>query len=646
MINPRRGLILGLLALVLLAFAGVHAYVFIKQLAIQLPPYEPVEVIHLPEQNWTPDERQWFYHETQGGAFELPLEYSWLKALEQPRIPFSIFGEVPKFMDRDYISRFGFLPDTVQAFNPNNVGIQWAVIPGRHQTEINALNNADRLPVGMARNPDYKWPIPSDEPKEMIGFTCAACHVGQLNIEKEGTKYGIRIDGGPAMTDLTKFELAIGLSVGLTLLPIRFDRFATEVLGPNHTSDQRSELRTKLRAFIDQGKKIEHEADSVYTTRDGFARLDALGRIDNFVFAEELSRSNWSLSNAPVNYPPLWDAPWFNWVQYNGSIMRPMVRNAGEAMGVFARVNFDSLSAPGSKYLFRSNVRVDNLHEMEMLIRGEKPFDGLRSPKWPVRFFGYLNDSLVTRGNELYDTHCKSCHHAAPVEGSAFFDPSDRTVWTEPDSVTGLSYLDLKLVNLYEIGTDPLQAQNFARRVVKLGALGETFRDSLAEGSGGLVMGSEALPFVVRMTIDKAYDDLGLSDSLRNIWNGLRPDSIRAPLAYKARPLDGVWATAPYLHNGSVPTLYQLLSPYAERDETFWLGTKDFDTKDVGFVTDRVSGGFLLDTSRPGNSNWGHLFQGTFNPDSVNWSQLPSGIIGPTLPEPDRRALVEFLKSL
>ena len=51
--------------------------------------------------------------------------------------------------------------------------------------------------------------------------------------------------------------------------------------------------------------------------------------------------------------------------------------------------------------------------------------------------------------------------------------------------------------------------------------------------------------------------------------NGFRPNGVRAPLAYKARPLNGIWATPPYLHNASVPNIYALLSPVSERPTNF-----------------------------------------------------------------------------
>jgi hypothetical protein len=59
------------------------------------------------------------------------------------------------------------------------------------------------------------------------------------------------------------------------------------------------------------------------------------------------------------------------------------------------------------------------------------------------------------------------------------------------------------------------------------------------------------------------------------------PIGVRELRAYKARPLAG-WATPPFLHNGSVPTIYQLLSPQDERSTTFYKGTFEYDPKHLG----------------------------------------------------------------
>jgi hypothetical protein len=96
--------------------------------------------------------------------------------------------------------------------------------------------------------------------------------------------------------------------------------------------------------------------------------------------------------------------------------------------------------------------------------------------------------------------------------------------------------------------------------------------------------------------------------------------------AYKARPLGGIWATAPYLHNGSVPNLWQLLQPEDQRVKTFYIGL-NFDPVNVGFDTAPSAGSFEFDTALPGNRNTGHTY-GTKLTDAEKWE------------------LIEFLKTL
>lgn len=97
----------------------------------------------------------------------------------------------------------------------------------------------------------------------------------------------------------------------------------------------------------------------------------------------------------------------------------------------------------------------------------------------------------------------------------------------------------------------------------------------------------------------------------------------RVPDGYANSPLDGIWARAPYLHNGSVPTLEDLLSPADDRPRAFGRGCRTFDLVKVGY---RCDGPFRFEVSEPGNGNGGHLY-------------------GTRLSPADRRALIEYLKT-
>jgi hypothetical protein len=140
----------------------------------------------------------------------------------------------------------------------------------------------------------------------------------------------------------------------------------------------------------------------------------------------------------------------------------------------------------------------------------------------------------------------------------------------------------------------------------------------------------------------------------------------QAPPAYKARPLAGIWATPPFLHNGSVPNLYELLLPAEKRTAKFLMGTKDFDPKNVGYMLKPLNEkGFVFDTSLAGNSNRGHEFRGTEGTKALpptgaacvneldaqvtvieakSMPPIKNGVLGPELTEDQRWAIVEYLK--
>jgi hypothetical protein len=102
-------------------------------------------------------------------------------------------------------------------------------------------------------------------------------------------------------------------------------------------------------------------------------------------------------------------------------------------------------------------------------------------------------------------------------------------------------------------------------------------------------------------------------------------EPARIDFAYKGRPLNGIWATAPFLHNGSVPNLDELLKPPAKRVKKFKVGSREFDPVHVGFRSD--VGDFDFDTALPGNSNAGHDYDREFTAD-------------------ERLQLIEYMKSL
>jgi hypothetical protein len=136
----------------------------------------------------------------------------------------------------------------------------------------------------------------------------------------------------------------------------------------------------------------------------------------------------------------------------------------------------------------------------------------------------------------------------------------------------------------------------------------------------------------------KALGQLKLTEAEAADLNGYREFPLPPPPlgVYKAAPRDGVWATPPFLHNGSVPNLYEMLIPAKERTRKFYLG-REFDPVKVGLDTSGKSGTFVLDTTLRGNSNAGHSFED---------GPRGNGVLGPLLTDEQRWALVEYLKSI
>jgi uncharacterized protein (DUF2235 family) len=582
----RRPSVISVLALlaVFAVFAAIVA-IFTIHNSLEVPRIDrPREVAWL-WQNWTEDQRHRYYHLAQGSEL---LPYAWFLALEQPR--FTIKG-APPFKDDSYLQGFGFIPDSASAQNP------------------------DGLPVGFARDDRFVDPY-TGQKTVVLGITCAACHTGELFY---GGK-AIRIDAGPSLIDLQKFTEAVGLAVTWTYYdPIRFHRFACRVLGPNHTHADQVLLRKALKYYLDVSFAEFKATRHLFPTPEGYGRTDALARIGNFVFGTELSnKKNLKVGDGPVNFPPIWDASWMDWVQYNGSIQQPMGRNVGEALGVRSRINL--LGYPGAQ--FQNTIRVDNLHEIELLLGGDALGKGVWSPKWPAEIFGKIDLDKAAKGEKLYRDLCLHCHQP-PMLSDEGRKPEHWTTFTNSE---GRQFFKVTMIPLAEIGTDPNEAQNFYKRTADTGPLGK-----------GTISATEGLKYITQKVIDQAYAEMKLSPEQQKEWNGYRDNELLAPLKYKARPHNGIWATPPYLHNGSVPNLFALLSPVSERPKVFYLGSKQYDPVKLGLNTDPLQGASEFRTDLPGNSNAGHEFKD---------GPKGNGVIGRALSEEERLQIIEYLKTL
>ncbi|MGA7073500.1 di-heme-cytochrome C peroxidase [Bradyrhizobium sp.] len=660
-----------------------------------LPDMPAIKSAHWLDQNWSTEDRHWFHHASQGTK-TFPVPYAWFVALEQPRI--HLFSRPGLLSDTDYLERFGFIPDaktihTDKATLLNHGYADSADAPASTPSLSSQwpAENPDGLPVGFARMAGATNPATGVAQPDLIGLTCAACHTGSIHYK--GTS--IRYDGGPAMVNLLSLEKATGLSIIYTLsplLPLRFDRFAKRVLGPNASKADRAALKKGLldaKVVVEaQATALENLYDRVHQqdTVEGYGRLDALNRIGNQVFATDPALSgvagfedNLHVRDAPVSFPPIWTVSWFYWAQYDASIQQPLIRNAGEALGVSALLNISPDYDPET--LFRSSVDVENLAAIETLLKGPNPFEqtpkgfaGLRSPKWPSQMFPdddawQIKPARVESGRKIYAEICVECH-LGPVNDPVFDkEYPDKSFWSSNESHWKQDedgpVLDEVQKGVGGMGTDPAQAHVLTLRTVKVpGFLDLDPARDLKKfwGCTDVPVSSTAdMPFalalmdVVDLTIRKSMDDKNLLETERQkLWGSRKncPNPGNAQEThYRVRPLNGVWATAPYLHNGSVPSLYWMLKPAAERPKQFCMGTRDFDPQQVGF---RVEAGekqschhgetlFSTVDSKglpiTGNSNLGHSLEGTPGPGKP-------GVIGRMLSEDERTDLIEYLKTL
>lgn len=530
------------------------------------------------DQGWSNADRQWFYTTTQGSQL---IPYDWFLAVEQP-------GSEDLFRSDTNINAYRYLTNVATSYY-----------------------NPDGLPVGMTRHDD-----PQGE--AWMGFTCAACHTAQ--IDYQGTS--MRIDGGPALANHTTFHDGLIAALEETgREDAKFERFADKVLDDAGDTAARSDLRDRVSGLTAELRawQLRNHTPVAY----GNARVDAFGIILNEVSGTALGLpENYRSPDAPVSYPFLWDTPQHDFVQWNGiaenGVLGSLGRNVGEVLGVFGALNVKK-----SRFGYPSSVETRNLREMEEKVRD------LYSPKWPD-VLPAIDQAKAAAGQQHYDKYCSGCH--VVLSDWERTDPNRR--------------IEAKMAKVSKLGTDPRMATNFIQRKAKTGRLkGAKTRVIVGrsrlgeEEPAGAVLSHVVKGVIIRRVVDRVAgpsvegrENVKVSEkSLQRALAALTPAESEETvetvellsdsplLAYKGRPLNGIWATAPFLHNGSVPNLYQLLLPSDQRIKSFSVGSREFDPVNVGFETAASPESFLFDTSLLGNSNAGHEYGTGALTDAERW---------------------------
>jgi hypothetical protein len=328
---------------------------------------------------------------------------------------------------------------------------------------------------------------------------------------------------------------------------------------------------------------------------------------------------NWYPATAPVKPPFLWNAPQSAWVQWSGIIQDPIFRNIGESLGVYAAV--DLTSKTPEEGLFDASSNIMNLWRLERVV------ERLAPPKWPEDILGKIDRDKADKGRQLFADNCSKCHTTWPYK------------WTEPNKA-GKRFIDNAIVSANYVGTDATQLVNMLPYSMTGQLADYLFPPFVGKPLAPAAAFDGALVFRI---MTKALAGLDLSKEDLDDLHGYRPyypepsDSPPETHGYKAAPRDGVWATGPFLHNGSVPNLYEMLLPAKERSKTFPVN-REFDPVKVGVDTHATTAdSFVFDTSQPGNSNAGHSFEN---------APKGKGVIGRLLTDDERWAIVEYLKSI
>ena len=341
--------------------------------------------------------------------------------------------------------------------------------------------------------------------------------------------------------------------------PAKFDRLAAR-LG---ASESGAKAALRQRFELDAERTRQYRLPLVTPVVWGPGRHDAIGLIINRVTAVLPGvPQNWSTPVAPTKPPFLWNSPQGLWTQWRGVQQVPIERNLIETMGVFMSINLVANDA--GEGLFESNAAIGNLQAVENLL------ERLAPPSWPEDVFGKIDRAKAQMGKNLFVPLCSGCHNVWPY------------AWTEPNKY-GKRFVLVGLTPQSYVGTDPNQFETVRDYVMPRQLspyMPGPFKDKDLVPTGDMYFG--VAKSVLQTAIGKARipeADMPNLLGYRELPTPRPPEKV-----YKAAPRDGVWSTPPFMHNGSVPNLYEMLVPAKERTKKFCRG-REFDPVKVGLDT-------------------------------------------------------------
>ncbi|ACK72078.1 hypothetical protein PCC7424_3697 [Gloeothece citriformis PCC 7424] len=550
-------------------------------------------------QGWSRQEVQIYNYYSEGTNLA-PLDF--VLNLPDPKNPGA------KFIDK-LSTEYGFIPGEKSKLNP------------------------DGLPVGFTID---KRPEKFQD-RSYLGITCATCHTRQLVYEKTNNSGStstsiLPVHGGPSLVDFPRFSKDFYDSF-FTLLKddVLMTTFATDVLKktpePEDIDNLRNEIRTFTGPLVATNEIIEEMQISPADFGPGNLNALTQGYYNNVGLGAWLKRqqptaTKTSGGSTPlriefegtVNYPPMWFAYRDNWAQWFAEIHHLGQRSWIQSVST-SPVRPPKMIEAFKEGSFLTSIDFNNIETIQNLLQR------LRPPKWPEQTLGKLKPKLVTKGKVLFQENCAQCHLH-----------TDELPHLQTDELPNELGLIFKERQAFDVGTDPVAYQQFEEkaneRVVGLVDLSEKiFGLRNAQLAAQFKpQYPETYPEIIANY--QKHDSKGRPNKFalaQEYYGGTEQDSWpKSGAVYWASPLQGIFASSPYFHNGSVPTLRDVLSPPEQRPTTFLTGSNSFDPKNVGLKNE---GYFTYNTTEKGKGNGGHPF-------------------GTQLPPEQKEALLEYLKSI
>jgi hypothetical protein len=610
------------------------------------------KVVYL-DQGWTPVDSLWFYNTTQGSNL---MPYDFFIALEQDK-------STEPFRSPENMNRYRYLPQKATRGNPDALPVGMVAdtylgkrymgftCAGCHSSQVNYNGVGIRIDGGpgaadmdaFMHGLENSLVATRDDAAKRARFVTAVLakknYKNAEEVEKDLKTYVLRIQSYNYFNKTTS-------PYGYARLDA-FGRIYNRVLEHVMNPETLREILTRA-VPREQVNELVENLKPVLNAESRDRLLERMALLPDPIPAQ-LRDAAFPSPNAPVSYPFLWDIPQHDYVQWNGiganAGVGPIGRNTGEVIGVFATLDwaqkpgwsiFSVIGGQGfgPTYIdFQSSINLHNLRQLEdRLVSLQSPLwnDAVAKANLPP-----IDVERLKRGEPLFNKHCAKCH--AEIDRTS----ESRRVVAQMSSVEN------------EVKTDPKMAYNSVDATGYSGILRNLYSNA---GVGNVLLDTRAPVAAILTTATTnvvatpngekwwftrvadwaveligGYSDNQIKSSVKS--GNYTPDTTAKPYeslrSYKGRSLNGIWATAPYLHNGSVPTLYDLLLPPAQRPKTFMVGSRELDPKKVGFKHGANEyAGFLFDTSLTSNSNLGHDYGSGEMTDQDRWD------------------LVEYLKSL